>query len=443
MTDITSEETCKACDASEDSSDDEYSDVEELLVAGLICEAAESMKNRKRPRFPCISVSRKIVNPGGSAAAEEKAQLLLKGADRQFHDELRVTKEEFRQLCQWISANTLMKGSCWQTLELKLMIFLYVIGQGCTQRAVAYRFGVAQSSVSRIMTTALEAFLDIHRTFVVQPGPDYVCHEPITKPRCQYFFGCIGAVDGTHIGAWIPEEGQRKWYNRKSLITQNVLCAVCLDGTFSYVLAGCEGSVNDASLMRHACDKSLKMYSQRFYVGDAGFGSRVGLLVPYISVRYHLNDWKVSLEGPQNKEELYNLRHSRLRIIVELTFGRVKRKFRIMRSLPPEYSIYKQVLIVYACTGLWNFLKSLKSGPRLKREEKEYLEKMTAWVTVNLPQDPGTLRTEIATDQWEEHLLYKEEMKAYNEAIRGITNEYFDAEIEWLLARPYRKEGGS
>ncbi|VZH98585.1 unnamed protein product, partial [Fusarium fujikuroi] len=116
-----------------------------------------------------------------------------------------------------------MKGSSRQSLHLKLMIFLYVIGQGCMQRAAAHHFGVSQSSVSRIMATGLEAFADIHRTFV-------------------YFFGCIGAVDGTHIAAWVPEEGQRKWYNRKSLITQNVLCAVRLDGTFSYVLAGCEGS---------------------------------------------------------------------------------------------------------------------------------------------------------------------------------------------------------
>ncbi|QGI63301.1 hypothetical protein CEK27_007272 [Fusarium fujikuroi] len=92
-----------------------------------------------------------------------------------------------------------MKGFSRQSLYLKLMIFLY--------RAAAYHFGVSQSSVSWIMATGLEAFADIHRTFVVQPEPIEVCHEPITKPKCQYFFGCIGAVDGTYIAAWVPEEG--------------------------------------------------------------------------------------------------------------------------------------------------------------------------------------------------------------------------------------------
>ncbi|VZH93402.1 unnamed protein product [Fusarium fujikuroi] len=263
-----------------------------------------------------------------------------------------------------------------------MIIFLYVIGQGCTQQAAAHHFGVSQSSVSQIIATGLEAFTNIHRTFVIQPEPTEVCHEPITKPKCQYFFGCIGAVDSTHIAAW---------YNRKSLITQNVLYAVRLNGTFSYVLAGCKGSINDASLLRHARSKSLKLYANRFYIGDAGFGACTGLLV--------------SLEGPQNKEELYNLRHSRLQIIIKLTFGRVKRKFRIMRSSPPEYNIYKQILIIYAYTGLWNFLKSLEEKPALNKAQEEYLH------------NPKVLRDKIAIDQWEEHLAYIKEIRQYNNAI--------------------------
>ncbi|QGI60446.1 hypothetical protein CEK26_011980 [Fusarium fujikuroi] len=215
------------------SSDDGYSEEEDLLIIGLAVKTLESQGNKKRLHFPTVFDRREIVNPGGSAAAEEFGQKLLTGHERRFVEELRVTKVQFYQLADWISVNTSMKGSSRQSLHLKLMIFLYVIGQGCTQRAAAHHFGVSQSSVSRIMATGLEAFADIHRTFVVQPEPTEVCHEPITKPKCQYFFGCIGAVDGTHIAAWVPEEGQRKWYNRKSLITQNVLCAVRLDGTFS------------------------------------------------------------------------------------------------------------------------------------------------------------------------------------------------------------------
>ncbi|QGI88256.1 hypothetical protein CEK25_003212 [Fusarium fujikuroi] len=252
------------------SSDDRYSKEEDLLIIGLAIKTLKSQGNKKRLHFPTPA---------------------------------KLTSE----------ANNL---------------------PGCIQRAAAHHFGISQSSVSRIMATGLKAFADIHRTFIIQPEPIEVCHKPITKPKYQYFFGYIGAIDSTYIAAWVLKEGQRK----KSLITQNILYAVCLNGTFSYVLAGCEGSVNDASLLRYAWSKSLKLYADRFYVRDAGFGAYIGLLV--------------LLEGPQNKEELYNLRHSRLQIIVKLTFNWVKRKFRIIRSLPPEYDIYKQILIVYAYTGL-------------------------------------------------------------------------------------------
>ncbi|SCO43842.1 uncharacterized protein FFNC_09471 [Fusarium fujikuroi] len=113
------------------------------------------------------------------------------------------------------------------------------------------------------MATGLKAFADIYRIFVIQLEPTEVCHEPITKPKYQYFFGYISA---------------------------NVLYAIRLNGTFSYVLTGCKGSVNDASLLQHARSKSLKLYANRFYVRDAGFGAYTGLLVPYIGIRYHLNN---------------------------------------------------------------------------------------------------------------------------------------------------------
>ncbi|KAG5786536.1 hypothetical protein H9Q69_014370 [Fusarium xylarioides] len=164
------------------SSDDGYSEEEDLLIIGIAAKTIESEENRKRPHFPTVFDRGDIVNPGGSVAAEEFGQRLLTGHERRFVEELRVTKDQFYQLADWISVNTSMKGSNRQSLHLKLMIFLYVIGQGCTQRAAAHHFSISQSSISRIMATALEAFADIHRTFVVQPEPTEVPHEPITKP---------------------------------------------------------------------------------------------------------------------------------------------------------------------------------------------------------------------------------------------------------------------
>jgi len=44
-------------------------------------------------------------------------------------------------------------------------------------------------------------------------------------------------------------------------------------------------------------------------------------LTPYRGVRYHLKEWAKGNLKPQNKEELFNLRYSKLRNVIERIFG--------------------------------------------------------------------------------------------------------------------------
>ena len=58
---------------------------------------------------------------------------------------------------------------------------------------------------------------------------------------------------------------------------------------------------------------------------------------------------------PTTRKELYNKRHAGIRSVVERAFGLIKRKWRIVRKEALEYGIQKQVQMIYAVTGLWNF----------------------------------------------------------------------------------------
>ncbi|KAG5764097.1 hypothetical protein H9Q72_007804 [Fusarium xylarioides] len=175
--------------------------------------------------------------------------------------------------------------------------------------------------------------------------------------------------------------------------------------------------------MRHASSKSLKIPMNRFYVGDAGFGSRQGLIVPYAGVRYHLDDWKITYDGPQNEKELYNLRQSRLRIIVKLAFSRVKRKFRILRCGAPEYSIHKQILFIYACTGLMNFISSCREAEEdeATEEDREILEKVRDWADKCVKSGNSLLlRSTIAKEQWEAHEEYRAEVREVDRLVSEL-----------------------
>jgi hypothetical protein len=72
----------------------------------------------------------------------------------------------------------------------------------------------------------------------------------------------------------------------------------------------------------------------------------------------HISYWN-QLNGtnsrPQNKEELFNLRHSSARNAIERIFGVLKRRFRIL-LLAPEYSLEVQARIPAALAAVHNFI---------------------------------------------------------------------------------------
>ena len=56
---------------------------------------------------------------------------------------------------------------------------------------------------------------------------------------------------------------------------------------------------------------------------DAGYANGEGFLAPYRGYRYHRSEWRRGYT-PSNKEELFNMRHSMARNVIERTFGLLK-----------------------------------------------------------------------------------------------------------------------
>jgi hypothetical protein len=91
----------------------------------------------------------------------------------------------------------------------------------------------------------------------------------------------------------------------------------------------------------------------KFYLVDAGYAVRPGFLPPFRGTRYHLREYGTN--RPQNQRELFNLRHSSLRVTVERAFGALKNRFRILDNKP--FHPYKtQVKLVLACCILHNWI---------------------------------------------------------------------------------------
>ena len=88
-------------------------------------------------------------------------------------------------------------------------------------------------------------------------------------------------------------------------------------------------------------------------------------MIPYQKVRYHLKEWDRAGNRPENAKELFNLRHSVLRNVVERAFGCIKHRFTILTQQRRGFSIRTQTKIVYACVAVHNWLNSHGSDPEV------------------------------------------------------------------------------
>ena len=91
----------------------------------------------------------------------------------------------------------------------------------------------------------------------------------------------------------------------------------------------------------------------KFYLVDAGYAMRPGFLSPYRATRYHLREF--GSNRPRDQKELFNFRHSSLRVTGERAFGALKNRFKILYNMP--FHPYKtQVKVVLACCILHNWI---------------------------------------------------------------------------------------
>ena len=104
-----------------------------------------------------------------------------------------------------------------------------------------------------------------------------------------------------------------------------------------------------------------------YYLCDNGYANSEGFLTPYKGVRYHLKEWAVGSQRPQNAIELFNLRHTKARNVIERAFAVLKMRWGILRSAS-FYPIKIQIRLIMACILLHNFIRAEMTDDPIERE---------------------------------------------------------------------------
>ncbi|XP_058740553.1 uncharacterized protein LOC131612821 isoform X2 [Vicia villosa] len=147
----------------------------------------------------------------------------------------------------------------------------------------------------------------------------------------------------------------------------------------SRVYSGWEGSAHDSKILLDAITNQNAGFPWpprgSFYLVDSGYPCIGGFLPPYRGERYHAQEYRGQGRQPRSPEELFNYRHSSLRMTIERCFGVLKNRFPILKLMPP-YKPSRQRLIVIACCAIHNYIRKWNLPDELFRiwEEMDPIE---------------------------------------------------------------------
>ncbi|XP_041995632.1 uncharacterized protein LOC121745734 [Salvia splendens] len=118
------------------------------------------------------------------------------------------------------------------------------------------------------------------------------------------------------------------------------------------------GAAGDSRVLRDAVSRNngFKVPQGCYYLCDNAYANCNGFLTPYRGVRYHLKEWGVGTEKPQDPKEMFNMRHTKARNIIERAFAVLKMRWGILRSAS-FYPIQTQIRLIMSCFLLHNFIR--------------------------------------------------------------------------------------
>nr|XP_023902166.1 uncharacterized protein LOC112013986 [Quercus suber] len=298
-----------------DPNSDEYdSEVELEIATAYIQLCIEYVQKYYMKRPMCTSIL-----SGRSYVIE-----VLEGNPQVCYNIFRMDKTIFRHLYNELKRlHLLEKDTGIVSVDEVIRTMLFIVGHNADYQLTANCFQHSFETIQRLFLRALRA---IHALgcLIIRPDVDAAELPHSLRGNEKYhpwFEKCIGAIDGTHISASAPFGRTTTFIDRRSDITQNVMCVCNFDMLFTYVHSGWEGSANDSRVMQDA-------------LGQAEY------------------------EFPWPPRGLYYLvdsRHSSLQMVIERCFGVLKARFPILTEMH-SFSLSRQRLIVTTCYALHNFI---------------------------------------------------------------------------------------
>ncbi|XP_060592355.1 putative nuclease HARBI1 [Ruditapes philippinarum] len=225
---------------------------------------------------------------------------------------------------------------------LQLLTALRFFATGSFMRLVGDSTGLSESSVSRCVITVAKALVSAAKEFIHMPSAS---QTRVTKEkfyRISKFPNVIGAVDCTHVKIQAPTNNESDFVNRKGFHSINVQMVCDAEFKFLNCVAEWPGCTHDARVFRNSklCESLENGQYDGLLVGDSAYPCRPFLMTPYN-------------QPSDEKERKFNSALCRARVLIEQSFGILKRRFPCLQvglRMLPE----RAALVTMACVVLHN-----------------------------------------------------------------------------------------
>lgn len=241
--------------------------------------------------------------------------------------------------------------------KIQILVTLRYLGSASLQSTVGDAHNLSQPTVSLCVNRVCNALVEKKDTFICWPTSLRTIQTKFFE--IAGFPKVVGVIDGTHILIQQPHDNPNAFINRKHQPSINV-CAICDPfRKFTFVSVRWPGSCHDSFVLKQTSlwDEFEDGRREGFILGDSGYPCRSWLMTP------------VSVPRERN-EEAYNKAHKRTRVLIECSFGMLKKRFRILHD-EMRVPTQKCPKLILAAMILHNIAVDMQMPPFSENEEEE------------------------------------------------------------------------
>jgi len=204
-----------------------------------------------------------------------RVQRFMNDSEVQCYEILRMNQATFNSLCKILSEKYQLEETCHVYLEESVAMFLEMVGQELSVRALAERYQHSSDTVNRKIDEGLSSLLKLAADIVKPERDEFASASPILvdDPRYYPFFkDCVGALDGTHVPVRPPSGNVDPFRGRKGEPTMNVLAICNFSMKFIYAYVGVPGRAHDTKVLTY-CAKEEASFPHppvgKYYLVDS------------------------------------------------------------------------------------------------------------------------------------------------------------------------------